>query len=48
LPISRSLAELHQGNLMIEKSKSPYNIFVVTLPIHQLIEFNLQEKWKKH
>jgi ligand-binding sensor domain-containing protein/signal transduction histidine kinase len=48
LPISRSLAELHQGKLVIEKSTSPYNIFVVTLPIHQLIEFNLQEKWKKH
>ena len=27
--------------------KHGFNIFVITLPIHQLIEFNLNGKWKK-
>lgn len=48
LSISRSLAELHQGNLVLEQKRHGYNTFTVTLPIHQLIEFNLNAKWKKH
>jgi ligand-binding sensor domain-containing protein/signal transduction histidine kinase len=48
LSISRSLAELHQGSLIIERNHLDLNIFVITLPVHQLIEFNLNEKWKKH
>lgn len=48
LSISRSLAELHQGSLVMENNTLNFNIFVITLPVHQLIEFNLSEKWKKH
>jgi len=48
LSISRSLSELHKGSLFMEKNTLDFNIFVVTLPVHQLIEFNLNEKWKKH
>ncbi len=47
LSLSRSLAELHSGSLTIEKSNKGFNIFVLKLPIHQLIEFNLNSKWKK-
>lgn len=48
LSISRSLAELHQGKLEIKKNNLTFNIFVLTLPVHQLIEFNLNKTWKKH
>lgn len=48
LSISRSLSELHQGSLVMEINSLNFNIFVITLPVHQLIEFNLNEKWKKH
>ena len=48
LSISRSLAELHQGTLVIKNTIPDFNIFVIRLPIHQLIEFNLNGKWKKH
>ncbi|HKG05773.1 MAG TPA: two-component regulator propeller domain-containing protein [Pedobacter sp.] len=47
LSLSRSLAELHNGSLTLEKSSEGFNIFVLRLPIHQLIEFNLNSKWKK-
>jgi ligand-binding sensor domain-containing protein/signal transduction histidine kinase len=47
LSLSRSLAELHSGSLVFEKSQEGFNIFVLKLPIHQLIEFNLNSKWKK-
>ena len=47
LSISRSLAELHQGSLCLEISGPEGNIFVVILPIHQTMEFNLDGKWKK-
>lgn len=47
LSISRSLAELHQGSLTMEKTNTNLNIFIVRLPVHQLIEFNLNGQWKK-
>lgn len=46
LSISKSLAELHNGTLFM-KLNNELNIFVVELPIHQRIEFNLNGKWKK-
>lgn len=48
LSISRALTELHQGSLVLEQTSTIYNIFILCLPIHHSIEFNLQEKWKKH
>jgi len=40
LAISRSLAELHKGNLELRPPENGCNIFAVTLPLHQQIEFN--------
>lgn len=47
LSISRSLAELHNGYLRLENNDTAANIFTVALPVHQLVEFNLNGKWKK-
>ncbi|CAM3969827.1 Signal transduction histidine kinase [Pedobacter westerhofensis] len=47
LSISRSLAELHNGYLRLENTAAEANIFTVALPVHQLVEFNLNGKWKK-
>lgn len=47
LSISRSLAELHQGDLYLEEIDAECNIFTATFPIHQAMEFNLDGKWKK-
>lgn len=48
LSISRALTELHQGTLVLDQHNTGYNTFILKLPIHHAIEFNLQEKWKKH
>lgn len=40
LSISRSLAELHKGTLELKPTEADYNIFSVTLPLHQQFEFN--------
>ncbi|KQM69335.1 hypothetical protein ASE74_04825 [Pedobacter sp. Leaf216] len=47
LSISKSLAQLHSGELYLDFNHNDFNIFVLELPIHQLIEFNLNGKWKK-
>lgn len=47
LSISKSLAQLHSGELYLDFNEYHFNIFVLELPIHQLIEFNLNGKWKK-
>lgn len=47
LSISKSLAQLHSGELYLDFNEQHFNIFVLELPIHQLIEFNLNGKWKK-
>lgn len=47
LSISRSLAELHNGYLRLENNDTEANIFTAALPVHQLVEFNLNGKWKK-
>jgi ligand-binding sensor domain-containing protein/signal transduction histidine kinase len=47
LAISRTLAELHNGTLELSEPRDCFNIFVVTLPVHQLFEFNLSTKWEK-
>ena len=47
LSISRSLAELHNGYLRLDIDGSEANVFILALPVHQLVEFNLNGKWKK-
>ncbi len=41
LSLSRSLAELHKGKLELRQPLNKMNTFVLTLPIHQEIEFDL-------
>ncbi|MCJ8208633.1 response regulator [Mucilaginibacter sp. RS28] len=41
LPLSRSLAELHKGVLVLSKTTDDFNTFTLTLPIHQDKEFDL-------
>ena len=40
LSLSRSLAELHKGVLKLDLPENNCNVFTLTLPIHQEIEFN--------
>ncbi|WPU95228.1 two-component regulator propeller domain-containing protein [Mucilaginibacter sabulilitoris] len=47
LSLSRALVELHKGRLQMIEPADGFNIFVITLPVHQLIEFKLNGKWKK-
>lgn len=41
LALSRSLAELHKGSLYLKEPAGQMNVFVLELPVHQEIEFNL-------
>lgn len=41
LALSRSLAELHKGTLCLKEPGGNMNVFVLALPVHQEIEFNL-------
>jgi len=41
LALSRSLAELHKGSLYLKDPQGKMNVFVLELPVHQEIEFNL-------
>ncbi|WP_224997875.1 two-component regulator propeller domain-containing protein [Cesiribacter sp. SM1] len=43
LSLSRSLAELHKGTLVLKQSESDLNVFVLSLPLHQENEFNLYD-----
>nr|WP_280790421.1 HAMP domain-containing sensor histidine kinase [Pedobacter petrophilus] len=47
LSLTKSLTELHGGNIIVVNNAYGHNLFVVELPIHQLIEFNLKGKWKR-
>ncbi|NII29177.1 histidine kinase [Pseudoflavitalea sp. X16] len=47
LPLAKSLTELHNGSLTLVSGKTNEIIFVLTLPVHQKIEFNLSSNWKK-
>lgn len=42
LALSRALAQLHQGTLLLENESSDRNSFRLSLPIHQEIPVNLQ------
>lgn len=41
LPLSKYLAELHKGVLTLSTTEENMNVFALTLPIHQEIEFNI-------
>ena len=41
LPLARSLAQLHKGNIVLKISENQENIFLLSLPIHQDTEINL-------
>ncbi|MCF6405985.1 ATP-binding protein [Chitinophaga filiformis] len=42
LALSRSLAALHKGTLTLQTGHQSLNVFVLRMPVHQEIEFNLQ------
>lgn len=44
LSLSRSLAELHRGELVLLPSDMEMNIFQLSLPVHQDIEFNVKAR----
>ena len=41
LALSRALVELHKGTLELLQTQNGMNVFLLTMPIHQKIEFNL-------
>lgn len=43
LPLARSLAQLHNGNILLKTSEEQENIFLLSLPIHQETEINLNK-----
>ncbi|MFV0468497.1 MAG: two-component regulator propeller domain-containing protein [Dysgonomonas sp.] len=43
LALARSLAELHEGKLILDKSRKNINSFLLSIPIHQNNSFLLQE-----
>ncbi|HEU4903101.1 MAG TPA: two-component regulator propeller domain-containing protein [Flavisolibacter sp.] len=47
LALSRSLAQLHKGELTLEAPSNGMNIFTLTLPLHQEIEFTLSNQHKQ-
>lgn len=47
LPLARALTQLHNGSLELKQAEDQLNIFVLTLPIHQKVEFKLNTLQKK-
>lgn len=43
LPLARSLAELHKGMLVMAPPQDGFNVFVLTLPVHQDNEYHLYD-----
>lgn len=43
LALSRSLTELHNGRLHLEEPDNEMNIFILTLPVHQITEFSSEQ-----
>ena len=41
LALARSLVDLHKGILVLTHPEEAMNVFHLTLPVHQEIEFNL-------
>lgn len=47
LALARSLAEMHRGKLALDTNISDMNCFVLSLPIHQEMEFTIHPKKNK-
>lgn len=47
LALARSLAEMHHGKLALNTTTSDMNYFVLSLPIHQEMEFTIRPKKNK-
>ncbi|HSN08106.1 MAG TPA: response regulator, partial [Hanamia sp.] len=43
LPLARSLAELHKGTLELKKHPDAFNLFLLSIPIHQETEINFND-----
>jgi ligand-binding sensor domain-containing protein/signal transduction histidine kinase/DNA-binding response OmpR family regulator len=43
LPLARSLAQLHNGDIVLKTSEQHENIFLLSLPVHQETEINLSK-----
>lgn len=43
LPLAKALVELHKGNLELTTTRDEWNLFVLTLPIHQDMEIDLKD-----
>jgi ligand-binding sensor domain-containing protein/signal transduction histidine kinase/DNA-binding response OmpR family regulator len=44
LPLAKALVELHKGNLELKTTKDEWNLFILSLPIHQDIEIDLKSQ----
>jgi ligand-binding sensor domain-containing protein/signal transduction histidine kinase/DNA-binding response OmpR family regulator len=42
LPLAKALVELHKGNLELRTTKDEWNLFILSLPIHQDMEIDLK------
>jgi ligand-binding sensor domain-containing protein/signal transduction histidine kinase len=47
LSLARALTQLHRGTLELQQADAKMNTFVLTLPVHQKIEFKLSSVQKK-
>lgn len=47
LPLARALTQLHNGVLELQPADKGLNVFLLTLPVHQQIEFKLSTVQKK-
>ena len=48
LALSRSLAQLHNGSLILHPAENNLNVFILSLPLHQHRETNITpEQWKE-
>ncbi|OJV16196.1 MAG: hybrid sensor histidine kinase/response regulator [Dyadobacter sp. 50-39] len=48
LPLARSLAELHKGTLELKRSELDQNTFLLSIPIHQDYELDLNREDESH
>jgi ligand-binding sensor domain-containing protein/signal transduction histidine kinase len=44
LALSRSLTELHNGQLYMKEPEDEMNVFILSLPVYQLTEFSAEQK----
>ncbi len=44
LPLAKALVELHKGNLELKTTRDEWNLFILSLPIHQDMEIDLKDQ----